>query len=350
VAVGAGCSAERQLETGLFNTCVVHDGGVVCWGAGSTGALGRGPYDGGRLPGFVEGVSNPTALGFGDSFGCAMLSSGMVRCWGDNGLGQVGNGGAMPVFLSSVTIGANARLLTLGAHHGCAGLDDAGVSCWGSNSVSQLAQPSTTPSVRLPLPIPTPAPVVAAAAGSTATWLTLSNGTVLSSGSDFIGFSNVFRPVTLSDGGVHRIVAAFSHACLVRADTRLLECWGRGREGQLGYSTTATGDQPVRPVAGLGPVADVCVGLNFTCALIPDGGVRCFGAGASGQLGTGNFGSASAPTPTDVLPPAIQVSCHHNHACALTSNGVYCWGDNNLGQLGAPAPVLSASPIRVTLP
>jgi alpha-tubulin suppressor-like RCC1 family protein len=97
-------------------------------------------------------------------------------------------------------------------------------------------------------------------------------------------------------------------------------------------------------------VNDVCVGINFTCAIIADGGVRCFGLGTSGQLGGANLSSSSAPVTTDLREAARQVACHQQSTCATTELGVACWGDNSAGQLGAASPVLSATPVYVTMP
>ena len=103
-------------------------------------------------------------------------------------------------------------------------------------------------------------------------------------------------------------------------------------------------------VPGVGEVFDVCTGQSFTCALIADGGVRCFGAGSFGQLGSGNFNPSTTPVEVIGLPAATQLACHYQSVCATTAQGVSCWGDNAFGQLGLATPMSSASPLAVPMP
>jgi len=351
VAIGTSCGEGREVEVGLAHACVRHDGGVVCWGAGSTGSLGSGPYDGGRGPRFVSGLGEVASLSLGDNFSCALLPSGAVRCWGDNQFGQVGNGGTQTAFTPALTLGEGATTVVTGSRHACARLEDAGVSCWGNNTLGQLGMGTSTLGVRSPQPVPLDGGAVKLFAGGDGVWAVRADGGVLFWGDDTLSqFTLSPTPLTVTDAGVRGVVGANNHSCAIRPDTRGLECWGRGLEGQLGYAVSTTTPQPVRPVPSLGPVLDVCVGTNFTCALVDDAGVRCFGTGSSGELGSGNFTGGPTPVPADSLPPARQLACHHNFACATTSGGLYCWGDNTYGQLGATTPMVSASPVLVTLP
>ena len=349
--VGSTCTSAREIEAGLFHTCVRHDGGVVCFGGlASTGSLGSGSTDGGRLPQFALGLADVVSLSLSDNSSCAVLGTGAVRCWGENSLGQVGNGATMNAFSPASTIAGGVVSLTSGSNHHCALLHDAGIVCWGMGSSGQLGLGSTPLAVRAPGAMPHDAGATAVFAGDGVTYVRRGDGTLRWTGSDRDLFSSTLVATVLTDGGVRQLVVGANHGCLIRLDSGGLECWGRGLEGQLGYPVAVTAEQPVRTVPGLGPVVDVCAGRNFTCALTPDAGVRCFGTNGAGQLGSGNFVSTSTPTPTDLLPPARQLACHHDHACATTDNGTWCWGDNSQGQLGAPTPVSSPSPLRVSFP
>ncbi len=72
------------------HSCAVVSGGVVCWGANATGALGNGATADANAPVQVAGLtSGVQGVATGASHSCAIVS-GQVYCWGDNGLGQLG--------------------------------------------------------------------------------------------------------------------------------------------------------------------------------------------------------------------------------------------------------------------
>ncbi|ACY15380.1 RCC1 domain-containing protein [Haliangium ochraceum] len=88
-------------------------------------------------------------------------------------------------------------------------------------------------------------------------------------------------------------------------------------------------------------VAHLAAGYTHTCVLFEDGGVRCWGKGANGRLGTGaaeTIGDDETPAAiADVALGgwAVQISAGDDHACALLDTGkLRCWGGNRDGQLG----------------
>ena len=149
-----------------------------------------------------------------------------------------------------------------------------------------------------------------------------------------------------------QISAGKDHACAVGEGERL-KCWGAGVDGRLGLGDTANrGDGPGEmgtnlPYVDLGTgtsALQVATGGNFTCALLANYLVKCFGNNSQGQLGIGslvNMGDDEAgdSIPTVSLPSkAIQIAAGSEHACALLDNGtVYCWGRNDVGQTGKGA-------------
>lgn len=99
---------------------------------------------------------------------------------------------------------------------------------------------------------------------------------------------------------------------------------------------TAAGAVPIGA-----PVVSLSVGVSHACAVTTAGGVRCWGAGADGQLGyasTQNVGDDETPADMGDVPllgPALQVSAGVYHTCALLeSREVQCWGRNMIGELG----------------
>ena len=92
-----------------------------------------------------------------------------------------------------------------------------------------------------------------------------------------------------------------------------MRCWGWGASGQLGYGNTATiGDDEtpggVFPM-DLGPgrtARAISAGFNHTCALLDNGSVRCWGAAGNGQLGYGNAADiGDNETPGSVGPVSL---------------------------------------------
>ena len=89
------------------------------------------------------------------------------------------------------------------------------------------------------------------------------------------------------------------------------------------------------------------------CAVITNGDVWCWGYNGDGQLGNGSTPDTAPHTaPVKVLlpGPARDVVGGGYHACALLDAGsVWCWGDNNSGELGnGGSPTFSSTPVEVT--
>ncbi len=98
------------------------------------------------------------------------------------------------------------------------------------------------------------------------------------------------------------------------------------------------------------------VGSRVACACRADGTVWCWGENNHGQLGHGLPDSLSR-TPVQVVgipATASHVDVAGEHACVLLDdgtvdgNGVWCWGRNNYGQLGISAPSDHHSPVQVS--
>lgn len=74
-------------------TCVLQGGGVLCWGQNDLGQLGNGTTVASQTPvapvGLDSGVAE-IAAGFGHA--CALATDGKIKCWGENGNGELGNG------------------------------------------------------------------------------------------------------------------------------------------------------------------------------------------------------------------------------------------------------------------
>jgi alpha-tubulin suppressor-like RCC1 family protein len=93
----------------------------------------------------------------------------------------------------------------------------------------------------------------------------------------------------------------------------------------------------------------VAVGVDYTCALLTGGAVKCWGDNDLGQLGAGNLLSTLAP-PVNAVHlgrPATQIALGGDqpHTCALLTGGtVKCWGADPYGELGLPGHVSRLPP------
>ena len=154
----SGISAATAVAAGNTHTCaLLSGGGVKCWGQGGNGQLGDGfPGDPGNqlrlTPVTVSGINDATAIATGGFHSCAIVTDGKVRCWGDDGLGQLGDGtlgdfSLVPVEVSGLT---GATALAAGEFFTCALRDDSTVWCWGANGFGQLGDGTTADS---PVPV-----------------------------------------------------------------------------------------------------------------------------------------------------------------------------------------------------
>ncbi len=115
-------------------------GSVLCWGDNRLGQLGDGTtVDGRSAPGPVLGVTTAEEVVAGASHAC-VLEGGRVSCWGRNNIGQLGRGTITPWenVPAEVTGISGALALAVGAEHTCAVLDTGAIRCWGSNESGQL--------------------------------------------------------------------------------------------------------------------------------------------------------------------------------------------------------------------
>ncbi|MFV8750682.1 RCC1 domain-containing protein [Nannocystaceae bacterium ST9] len=134
------------------------------------------------------------------------------------------------------------------------------------------------------------------------------------------------------------------HTCVLIEGGRI-RCWGRGEFGQLGHGNPNNiGDDEypsdVEDVGLSGPATSISVGGQHTCALLQDGGLRCWGLADRGQLGYGNLSNLGDDESLVGLagigiPPVIAVRTGSRHTCARLGGGtVRCWGKNDAGELG----------------
>ncbi len=278
IALGAKALA---IDTGGNNTCAIVTGGAVhCWGYHMWGQLGYTEPAGKYKPDgkTVVGVASAVQLALGDSHSCALLADGTVRCWGFNAEGQLGLenannvggqwGGLPTPAIKLDTKDDPIQQIVAGARHNCVLLTSGKVRCWGYNNFGQVGGYFADPRVGdKPGDMPPPDVDLGGPAG--------------------------------------QIAAGQAHTCALMK-SRKVKCWGKGgANGYPGLDAINTAQEMPPPDVDLGgEVASVSSHIgDFTCALLGDGAVRCWGSNTDGQLGLGNVSPVGDDeTPASVMP------------------------------------------------
>ncbi|MBL6807347.1 MAG: hypothetical protein ISQ54_07800, partial [Candidatus Poseidonia sp.] len=138
-------------------------------------------------------------------------------------------------------------------------------------------------------------------------------------------------PTATNDLGSDVISLAFGHqhACGL-LDTGAVKCWGRNNAWQLG---TSGGDKDTPQTINLGSgrtAASIYAGGHYTCAILDDASVKCWGQNTDGQLGIGSTSNTNTPTTINTLGSgrtAVSLATAMSTVCALLDDGsVKCWG------------------------
>ncbi|CAN5297268.1 hypothetical protein BH09MYX1_BH09MYX1_05840 [soil metagenome] len=147
---------------------------------------------------------------------------------------------------------------------------------------------------------------------------------------------------TAVDAGTKPLVATslFAGGDRICADTKSgFYCWGAG-----------FGATPVR-VAELDGSVSLALGKNHYCAVGVKGGLTCFGANDTGQLGTSTPLATKNEVPVpDLVDRWREVSVGSEHTCALGDSAKYgkvvvaCWGGQSEGQVDGVVTKVVAAP------
>ena len=249
------------------------------------------------------------AISSGYDYACALTTAGKAYCWGDNRVGQLGNSdGTHADQDHSVAVDTDLQFksITAGYSHACA-LTTAGAAyCWGVNVNGQLGNGNTT---------------------------------------------NQDAPALVDTVQTFKSISAGTYHTCALTSAGVAYCWGIGSDGQLGTGNTTTEETPVAVDTDL-RFKSIAASELHTCALTKAGVAYCWGDNFEGYVGNNDLGGADQGTPvavdTDLKFASITAGIYHT--CTLTkASNVYCWGENDFGQLGDGTNEDAGSPVEMDL-
>jgi alpha-tubulin suppressor-like RCC1 family protein len=397
VPAGDLSDVKSAVSGGDTECAVLSTGGVDCWGGNAYGEVGNGTigyldgiyyYD---TPQSVSVITNAVSLSSSGDSWCAVLSTGDVECWGYNDVGEVGNGtigspdGAdggygTPQEVSGIS---NAVSLASDDEGYCAVLSNGGVDCWGDNLVGELGDgtvggpdgcasnenscadtPQAVSGITDAVSLSSDhdeSYCAVLSSGSVECWGRnddgeLGNGTIggpdsidgYGDGENLYGYDT--PQVTTGNTNAVRVSSGLQADgyCAVLS-TGGIDCWGYNGDGELGNGSVngpdGNGNDSDTPqsVTGIANAVSLSAGQLGYCAMLSTGGVECWGWNPDGELGNGTVGgpdgsaNAGYDTPQEVtgLTDAVSIANDGLSYCAmLSTGGIDCWGNNGEGELG----------------
>jgi hypothetical protein len=365
---GAGqCSAPNKLVSHLDFSCLrLENGALFCWGKNTSGQIGGAALDV-PIPSEISTLGSVDDVVVGASHTCA-LQHGEVYCWGGNAWFQLGNNqiGNNPN-PSKVQGISNVTHLAAGGFVTCAITNKKLLYCWGANNNGQLGSGKTDtelPQTEKPTLVPlTSVEEVAVSAYHTCAITSGEQGKkVYCWGTKFSFFGGeVFAGSALGDGDgtAHKrfspylvdypdlldpdqLTLSFDKSCVrskINSATYEIVCWGSSDyisdlPQSFGLYHIVSGDLWLR----------FSLGWSHVCYSSGDSGVLCKGSNSFGEVGNGMPSKEPVKEWKQLSAlPATTLALGYNNSCMIhrnlndakdLRNYVYCWGQNNHGQLG----------------
>ena len=237
---------------------------VLAWGRNTTGQLGDGTTTSTSIPVKVHlpAGTKVTQVRAGCADTLALTANGQVLAWGDNDSGELGNGSTassdVPV-RAALPAGVRATAVSAEEETSLARTSGGGLFGWGDNSLGQLGDGTTTSSdtpVSIPILLhgPSLGHLVSLFGGCGHTVALFSSGKVLAWGSNVFGqlgdgtTTGSDTPVAVMLPASAKVTAISAGCATSYALTRNghMLAWGLGAIGELGDGSTTSSDTPVR--------------------------------------------------------------------------------------------------------
>jgi alpha-tubulin suppressor-like RCC1 family protein len=339
-----GLHAPLRLSLGAGRTCVVTpDGTARCWGHDARIETGPPAMRGVRLKSVSAGAGHVCGIA---------ATTGAAMCVGGNAHGQLGDGTTLSKSRgpSAVQGGLSFASVSAGYGHTCGIVPSGDAYCWGLGELGQLGRPSDKNN---PLPVRVPAAqkfkavsasiyysCALAVAGGAYCWGAVAGAQ---------GMASAVTPAPAAPGLTFRSLATgYHHICGITTAGAAV-CWGFNDDGQLGNGATSKEytDVPT-PVAGKLVFRSLSAGVAHSCGVTPDGTAYCWGLNNMGQLGDGTKTKRNAPVRVSGGVSFESISAGALHTCGATlDHAVFCWGRNENGEVGPSGQSEHTVPWRV---
>ena len=296
-----------SVGLGQDHTCTCdHTGQAWCWGLNADAELGVGDLQDRDVPTAVQGMTDCVQITGGGFHTCAVLTNGAVSCWGRNSSGQCGQpASTAPIAVPHAVPGLSGVVeVRAGETYTCARQTNTAVVCWGDNSVGQLGDGTLTSRE-------TPGRIMSAtnnaaevSAGRVSACMRLGTGHVYCWGNNppaGIGTAGAPARVPAEVAGIVdaiQISTGHQHACVLHA-TGVVSCWGSDQYNQLGDGKGLDSATPVDVPILTGDATSIAAGIVHSCARVSSGAIFCWGQDILQQLGDGS--TSVKLTPVEVV-------------------------------------------------
>jgi alpha-tubulin suppressor-like RCC1 family protein len=304
----------------------------------------------------------------GGDHNCAILNNGVLKCWGRNSSGQLGN----PMFTAdyrklSMEIayfeGLEIVDMSLGANHTCAVIAGGAVKCWGDNSSGQVGPENFQSEQSVPYRIGVEHTWEKIATGSNHSLAINSDGELFTWGNNDYGQlghgDKVDRaePTQVDSTNTWVEVAAGSNHSLAIDVNGYLYSWGFNRHGELGLEDSGWGTERLSPnivgdandwVEIYSAGENVFLGASHSIARNLAGDFFSWGNNGYGQLGLADNINRLSPTKINSGNSWVKIAVGSGHTIAIEESGeLFSWGFNGSGQLGYLPTISRSSPQSV---
>lgn len=267
--------------------------------------------------------------------GCALMTDGEVKCWGEIGGALIGN--QLPTIMDPGTAYSD---ISLGDARSC-GLTILGtLKCWGAAPGNGSGTSISTPYAH---------------AGSYS-WFDTSSAYntcgIRTSGDLYCwgyGSSFALNPVNIDPGVDYISVSMGINSYCGITSTQQVKCWGDNNYGQLGDSTTTNRLAPAGVIDGGQTYSKIsAIGVTM-CGITTGQKLKCWGRNNFGQVGDTTLIDKTVPTAVDPSTDYAEVYSGGSWSCGLTTSGLAkCWGENSDGQLGDGTAINKLIPTLVS--